>query len=156
MKEDAAQLQRRANQQRHMARRLAMQALYQWQITGQTAREVITQFRSNEDYFKTDKAYFAGLVEQAVSDKDVIGEDLKDYLSRDFDLIDPVERAVLMVAVLELKFHLEVPYRVVINEAVSLTKKYGATDAHKFVNGVLDKACKAMRSMEIAAQQPKS
>lgn len=156
MKDDAAQLQRRANQQRHMARRLAMQALYQWQITGQSAREVVAQFRSNEDYFKTDKAYFAELVEQAVRDKDVIGEELKDYLSRDFDLIDPVERAVLMVAVLELKFHLEVPYRVVINEAVSLTKKYGATDAHKFVNGVLDQACKKIRSMEMAAKQPKS
>lgn len=156
-KNDGAELaRRRANQRRQVARRLAMQALYQWQLNDASAKSIQVEFRADEDFRKADSDYFDRIISLAIAEIAELGTALSAHLTRQFDLVDPVERAILLVASVELKHHFEVPYRVVINEAISLTKKYGAKDSHKFVNGVLDKVCKEYRVLELKAQKPKS
>ena len=125
--------------QRHAARRLAMQALYAWQLAGQDLPELLHDFQQDPDYAKIDRDYFETLVRGVVTNLDKLDEQLKPWLDRSLEQIDPIELSILRLAVFELEQRMEVPYRVVINEAVSLTKKFGAADAYKFVNGVLDR-----------------
>lgn len=137
-----------ANQRRHMARRLALQALYQWQMTGYSATEILDQFEKDRDYHKADAAFFDELVRGVISRQPELDGQLAAYLPRDIELIDAIERAVLRLAAYELATHQETPYRVVLNEAIGLTKVFGAVGAHKFVNGVLDKLWRQLRPME--------
>ena len=139
---------RQVIQRRHMARRLAVQAIYQWQIAGHLTGELLDQFRTDRDYHKVDPDYFADIISSVVSTSGEFDAVLKPYLPRDIELIDEIERAVLRISVHELKNHPEVPYKVVINEAVGLVKQFGAVGAHKFVNGVLDKVWPALRPLE--------
>jgi N utilization substance protein B len=134
--------------QRHVARKLAMQAIYQWQIGGQSAESIVKQFRDDIDYPKSDADYFESLTIQTIHGCTLLDEALQPHLDREIDRVDPIERAILRLAVNELKGHQEIPYRVVLSEAISLAKKFGAHNAYKYVNAVLDSALPQLRKSE--------
>lgn len=137
---------------RSLARRYAMQALYQWQITGHDLSSLIEQFLTDQDMGKTDVAYFQELLRQILGQLDRIDEILTPFLDRPPDQVDPVERAILRIAAYEMTYRLDIPYRVVINEAVEMAKKFGAEQGHRFINGVLDKIAHNIRDLEIMGQ----
>ena len=143
---------RRLSHARHQARRVAMQALYQWQITDYHPKDILLQYREDPELEKADADYFRELLLGVTEQVDELDELLAPQLDRSVAELDPVERAILRLATFELKHRIDIPYRVVINEAVELTKKFGATDAHKYINGVLDKLGRHLRAME--AGQP--
>lgn len=148
----AAQNRNAPNQRRRaLARRLALQALYQWQMTGDDWEVVLHQFEENKEYPRVDAEYFAELVEHGVSSHDEMLEVVAEYFDRPLAQLDPVERAVLVLGVYELKNRIDIPYRVVLNEAVDLAKKFGAADSHKYVNAILDKAAASLRKVEVQA-----
>ena len=138
----------RGTRGRSVARKLAMQALYQWQLTQQTASEIKQQFLESEDCAGVDPEYFTEVLTSCVEEKDAIAEAVTPFLDRPLEQLDPVESAILMIGIYELRSRIDVPYRVVINEAVDLCKRFGATDAHKYVNAVLDRAAKELRQAE--------
>jgi N utilization substance protein B len=133
---------------RARARRYALQALYQWDLSGTALHDIRNQFLESEDFSKTDKDYFIELFNNITKDIENIDNNLTKYLDRPLPRLDPVERAILRIAVYELLARPEIPYRVVINEAVQLTKKFGAEQGHAYVNGVLDKAARTLRAIE--------
>ena len=133
---------------RSRARRRALQALYAWQMSGSSMKSVVDQFRHEQDMEVADLEYFEDLlrgVEQHVAELD---EALKPYIDREVEQIDPVERAALRMAAYELKHRPDVPYRVIINEALAVTKRFGADHGHSYVNGVLDKLAAQVRGTE--------
>jgi N utilization substance protein B len=133
---------------RSRARRRALQALYAWQMSGSAMTAVIDQFRHEQDMEVADLEYFEDLlrgVEKHVAELD---EALKPYIDREVAQIDPIERAALRIAAYELKFRPDVPYRVIINEAIEVTKRFGADHGHSYVNGVLDKLAAQLRLTE--------
>lgn len=136
---------------RSMARKLAIQALYRWQINDSPWQDLVQEFADEPDMAKADRSYFQGLLSDIGQGRPALDELLTGWQDRSAADLDPVEHAVLWVGVLELRNRPEVPWRVVIHEAVSLAKRFGATDGHKFVNAVLDKAAHALRGAEIAA-----
>jgi transcription antitermination protein NusB len=138
----------RGTRGRSVARKLAMQALYQWQLTQQTASEIKQQFLESEDSGGVDPEYFHEVLTSCIEQKDAIATAVTPFLDRPLEQLDPVESAILMIGIFELRSRLDVPYRVVINEAVDLCKRFGATDAHKYVNAVLDRAAKDLRQAE--------
>ena len=133
---------------RSWARRYAMQALYQWQITGQDIGVINAQFLTEQDMERADLVYFQELINQTVNRLDAVNDVLQPLLDRPLAQIDPVEKAVLWVGIYELLYRIDVPYRVVINEAVELAKTFGADQSHKYINGVLDKAAHQRRAAE--------
>jgi transcription antitermination protein NusB len=141
----------RAARSRSLARKFAMQALYQWQLTGQSGAELQNQYAGEEGFDGADRDYFAVLLKGAIDAHESLDETLASLLDRPIAQLDPVEHAVLLIGVYELRDQPEVPYRVVINEGVDLAKRFGATDGHKFVNAVLDRAARSLRSAEQAA-----
>jgi transcription antitermination protein NusB len=140
--------QARGTRARSIARKLAMQALYQWQLTHQTAAEIKKQFLESEDSAGVDREHFEELVGGCIAQHEALAATLKPFIDRPLDQLDPVETAILMIGVFELQHRVDIPYRVVINEAVDLTKRFGATDAHKYVNAVLDRAARELRTAE--------
>ena len=141
----------RAARARSLARKLAMQALYQWQLTGQSAAELRNQYSAEEGFADADAEYFRELVEQVTESVAALDASLGELIDRPVAQLDPVERAVLLIGLYELGQRLDVPYRVVINEGVELAKRFGATEGHKFVNAVLDRAARSLRAAEQAA-----
>ena len=133
---------------RREARTLAMQALYSWHIAGQPLNEIEAQFRVDNDFSKVDGAYFHEILHGVPRQKTELDEAFTPLLDRPLEEIDPVELAILRLSTYELMKRIDVPYRVVINEGIELAKVYGATDGHKFVNGVLDKLAPQLRSAE--------
>jgi N utilization substance protein B len=125
-----------------------MQALYQWQLTQQSAPEIKKQFLESEDSSGVDREHFEELLTSCIEQQEAIASALTPFLDRPLEQLDPVESAILMIGMFELKNRIDVPYRVVINEAVDLCKRFGATDAHKYVNAVLDRAAKDIRAAE--------
>ncbi len=142
---------RRQQHRRRQARRQALQALYQWQMTGDSVPEILTQFREHEGFERADGEYFDELVRGVAGGLDEIDAALAPYLQRNIESVDPVERAILRLAGYELLHRMDLPYRVVINEAIELAKKFGAEQSHRFVNGVLDNAVKDLRRIEVQA-----
>ena len=138
----------RGTRARSIARKLAMQALYQWQLTQQTASEIKKQFLDSEDSAGVDREHFEELLGKTIAQHDQLEAALTPYLDRPLDQLDPVETAILLIGMYELRERLDIPYRVVINEAVDLCKRFGATDAHKYVNAVLDRAARESRAAE--------
>jgi N utilization substance protein B len=122
-----------------------MQAIYQWQMTGQEPNEIDRQFREHVGLSKADDDYFHALLYGVITHTDELDEMLSPHIDRIVNHVDPVERAILRSACFELAHRPDVPYKVVINEAVELTKKFGAEQGHKFVNGVLDKVAPRLR-----------
>jgi N utilization substance protein B len=135
-----------------MARRSAVQAIYQWQLTGYNLYEIERQFVEEHGLSQSELPYFQDLLHQVPKKLDVIDAALAEYTSRPVEQIDPVERAILRISVYELMDRLEIPYRVVVNEGINLAKEFGATQSHKFVNGLLDKIARKVRSAESAAK----
>lgn len=133
---------------RSKSRQLALQAIYQWQLANQNIKDIIQQFKDDEKPNSYEEEYFADLIRGVPTHLNELDEALTPYLDRAIISVDPVERAALRLGAYELMHHPEVPYRVVINEAVELTKTFGAEDGHKYINGVLDKLAKKLRSIE--------
>jgi len=133
---------------RTRARRYALQALYQWDLSGANLSDIETQFREDEDFANVDADYFHELLHEIPARLERVDAHYREFLDRPVKELDPVERALLRMASYELENHLEVPFRVVINEAVNLTKKFGAEQAYKYVNGVLDKVARQLRPAE--------
>jgi N utilization substance protein B len=125
-----------------------MQALYQWDLSGSSLSEIEVQFLHNEDFSKADKDYFHELLHQVPARLDEVEQAFSSYLDRPLREVDPVERAVLRMATYELMARIDVPYKVIINESVNLAKKFGAEQAYKYVNGVLDQTARRLRAAE--------
>lgn len=125
---------------RHFARRHAVQALYQWDLTQQSPEEIEQHFIQDTDMSNVDKEYFHHLIDQVPHHKQELDDNIKPFLDdRGMDMIDPVERAILRIAAYEIQYEPDTPTKVVLDEAVELAKVFGAEHGYKFVNGVLDK-----------------
>ena len=137
--------------ERRKARHYGLQALYQWHMAGASLTDIEAEFRSDYDFSHVDLAYFQALLREIPAQVDSLEAGLKPLLDRDLDELDPIERTLLRMGAWELTERLDVPYKVVINEAVALAKKFGATDSYKYINGVLDKAAHQLRKVEVDA-----
>ncbi len=133
---------------RSVARKLALQALYRWQLNDGPWQDLVQEFGEAEDMPNADREYFRELVEGVWGSRQALDTRLAELMDRPPEQLDPVEHAVLLIGLYELTSRPEVPYRVSINEAVGLTKRFGATDGHKFVNAVLDRAARTLRPDE--------
>ncbi|MDD5393898.1 MAG: transcription antitermination factor NusB [Thiothrix sp.] len=137
---------------RRVARRLAMQGVYQWIITGNEFNEIYLYFQEDrelaEDFRKSDAAFCHKLMRCAIEGGEELENRISPHLDRKLSQVDPIEHAVLRVATCELVNHIETPFKVVVNEYVNLAKKFGAEQAHKFINGVLDKIAADARPLE--------
>ena len=133
---------------RSRARRRAVQAIYAWQIGGQGMDKVIEQFRHEQDMKVADLAYFEDALHGVEARCAELDEGLAPHLDRAVESVDPIERAALRLGAWELKYRIDVPYRVILNEAVEATKRFGAEHGHTYVNGVLDKLAADWRATE--------
>ncbi len=141
----------RAIKKRKHARDKVLQALYQWQISGEDLDWIRDMYLQEQGVYAGDEAYFLELlykIPSAVAELDAL---YSQYIEKFKDHVDPIEANILRIATYEFQQHLEIPYKVVINEAVNLAKTYGADDSHKFVNGVLDPLAQQMRALETQA-----
>lgn len=133
---------------RKRARRLALQAIYQWQMNAAPVEQIEAQFRTDTDMRKIDTDYFHELLNGVVSRCEELDAAYAGFLDRAPERLTPVEKAVLRVGAFELLHRIDVPWRVVISEAVELSRQFGSTDGHKFVNGVLDQLGRTAREAE--------
>lgn len=140
--------QRAATRARSVARRLAMQALYQSLLNTQPWQDLVAQFSASEDMARADREYFSELVEHGCSERAELDELLGGCTDRPIQGLDPIEHAILLLGSYELRARLDVPFRVVISEAVELARKFGATEGHKYVNAVLDRLATNLRAAE--------
>lgn len=138
---------------RKQSRKAVVQALYQWQMSSNNISDIEQQFREENANAKMDFEYFSELLHKIPAEIGTIDELIKPFVDRTMDDINPVELAILRLGTYELKNRPDIPYRVVINEGVDLTKKFGADQGHKFVNGMLDKLAKSLRVDEILASK---
>jgi N utilization substance protein B len=135
---------------RRRAREMAVQGLYSWQMSGLPAAEILAHLSDAKEYERADQALLQRMLAGTIEASETLRETLSPLLDRAWTGLSPVERAVLLLAAFELSAMPEVPYRVVINEAVELAKIFGGTDGHKYVNGVLDRVSRALRPAETA------
>lgn len=141
---------------RRKARRFTVQALYQWQMTGANLGEIETQFRVDNDMRKTDVAYFHELLHEIPKCVNELDDTFRPLLDRDIKDLDRVELAILRIGTYELSKRPDVPFKVAINEGIELAKYFGATESHKYVNGILDKVAQRLRVAEMKAGREKS
>lgn len=134
------------------ARKCAVQALYQWQMTGQNLNTIEQHFLEEDRLKGAQRSYFDEIFRGVPKNLDKIDEVLSAYVDRPVEKVDPVERAILRIGAYELLYRLETPYRVILNEGINLAKCYGAEGSHKYVNGILDKVAQQQRQVEIAAK----
>ena len=130
---------------RRRARRRALQALYQWHLTGQDVGEILKQFREEQDFSNVDTELFTGLVRKVSVGQADLDEKLEPFLDRPISQLDVIEHVILSIGAYELLNSIEIPHQVVIDESINLAKQFGAEQGHSFVNGVLDKAAKQWR-----------
>ena len=135
--------------ERHKARHYAVQALYRWHMNEQSSTDIEAEFRIDYDFSHADLEYFQAVLHGVVKSYAALDAYLEPLLDRKLDDLDPVELAILRMGLFELKERIDVPFKVVINEAVSLARKFGATEGHKYINGVLDKAARGLRTVEL-------
>jgi N utilization substance protein B len=135
---------------RHKARELALQAIYQWQFTEEASIAIEHQFHEDNDMSKVDTEYFTELLHQIPKSIGEMDAYIEGVIDRPFNELDPVELAILRIAVYELIYRQDVPYKVIINEALQITKKFGAPESFKYVNGVLDKLARNLRVLEVS------
>lgn len=133
---------------RRKARRFAMQALYEWSISQNPMFEIEARYRVDNDMHKVDLEYFHELIHEIAKAPDAVDDVFMAHLDRKFHELDHVERAILRIGTYELLCRLDVPYKVVINEGIELAKDFGATESHKYVNGILDEVAKQCRKVE--------
>ncbi len=137
---------------RHRARELALQGIYEWRLSGQSATQIEKATRAERSLGRYDEGLFAQLLQGVIAKHEALSEQITPLLDRKLEELSPVEYSALLLGAFELIHHPEVPYRVVINEAVELTKTFGGAEGHKFVNGVLDKLAAQVRATEVAAK----
>tara|TARA_R110001592_G_scaffold295594_2_gene565701 strand:- start:47026 stop:47478 length:453 start_codon:yes stop_codon:yes gene_type:complete len=137
--------------ERRKARHYGMQALYQWHMAGASLSDIEAEFRADYDFSHVDLEYFQALLHGVPACVDELEATFEPLLDRKLTDLDPIERTLLRMGTFELAQRQDVPYKVVINEAVALTRKFGATDGHKYINGVLDKVARVLRKVEIDA-----
>jgi len=136
---------------RKRARRRALQAIYQWQITHQDASEILRQFREVQDLSQVDVGHFEMLLRGVINENMRLIDALEPFLDRPMDQVDVMERVVLMIGAWELLECPEMPYRVVLDESVDLARRFGSEQGHSYVNAVLDKAARTLRADEVAS-----
>ena len=138
---------------RTRARELAVQAIYQWQLTGQDVLEIEKQFAEENNLRKLDKKYFKELLSGVPDKVDELNEQYASLLDRKIDDVDPIERAIVRIGTYELLFRSDVPVKVVINESIELARKFGSETSYKYVNGILDGVAKKQRHLELAGKE---
>jgi N utilization substance protein B len=136
---------------RHRSREFALQGLYQWLLNNEDAGAIDAHIREAHGFDKADKEHFNVLLHGAIRDAAQLRTALTPLIDRSVTELSPVEHAILLIGAFELSHHIEIPYKVVINEAVELAKSFGGIDGHKYVNGVLDKFAATVRQSEIQA-----
>jgi N utilization substance protein B len=129
-----------------------LQALYQWTLSEASLVDIDAEFRVDNDFRHTDGEYFQALLRGVMEDVEALEALFSPLLDRALDDLDPIERNLLRMGTFELKERIDVPYKVVINEAVSLAKKFGATESHRYINGILDKVASELRTVERAKE----
>lgn len=142
---------RKAGGNRHRARVLVLQALYQWQMADTSAAELAQQFLASEDAAEADQDYFTQLLRGILAEVPALTLAYARWLDRAESQLDPIERAVLLLGSYELLHCPELPYKVAINEAVQLARSFGGTDSHRYINGVLDRVAHNARAVEAGA-----
>jgi N utilization substance protein B len=140
--------EQRGSGARTIARKLALQALYRWQLNSCQWQDLVLEFADDPDMPRADAHYFQALISGICDSSEQLDADFIPLLDRQPAQLDPVEHAVLLIGGYELQHRPDVPFRVIINEAVSLARRFGATDGHKFINGVLDRAAHLWRADE--------
>ena len=145
------QTQQQLVARRRKARHYALQALYQWHMAGASPTTIEAEFRSDYDFDVVDLEYFQALVHGVPAQAESLDALYEPLLDRRLDELDPVERSLLRMGCFELRERVDVPYRVVINEAVALAKKFGASESYRYVNGVLDRLATQLREPEVRA-----
>lgn len=138
---------------RRRARELVMQGLYQWRVGGADEAAIEAYAPEMEDFAKADREFFVGTLRGVIGQQAQLIEQISKHIDRAFKELSPVEACILMLGTFELANYSETPYRVIINEAIELTKAFGGTDGHKYVNGVLDKVAAVTRPDEVAAKK---
>jgi N utilization substance protein B len=138
---------------RHRAREFALQGIYEWLLNNEDAGAIEAHIREAHGFDKADAEHFDSLLHGAIKSAADLRAGLAPLIDRPIELLSPVEHAALLIGAFELQNHLEIPYKVVINEAVELTKSFGGIDGHKYVNGVLDKLASKLRNTELGAEQ---
>lgn len=136
---------------RRKARELALQGLYSWQMSHNPIKEIEVQIATTNETAKFDLTYFSECLVSTANDVEAIDTAIKPYLGRLPEEMDSIEQAIIRLATFELLHRIDIPYKVVINEAIELAKVYGASESHKFVNGVLDKAVRKLRPHELGS-----
>ena len=136
---------------RRRSRELALQGLYEWLLSGERAAVIDAHVREHEGFERCDAAHFEMLLHGCINEAATIDQALARHVDRQTSQLSPVEHGVLMIGAYELTHCLDIPYRVVINEAVELAKIFGGTDGHKYVNGVIDKTAADLRPVEVEA-----
>lgn len=136
---------------RRKARHYGLQALYQWHMTGYPVSEIEVQFLADYDFSHVDIEYFHDIIHHIPASLEELQEAFIPFIDRAFDELDPIELSLLRLGSYELVKRIDIPYKVAINESVALAKKFGATDGHKFINGVLDKLARQVRTAEVDA-----
>jgi transcription antitermination protein NusB len=138
----------RGNSARVLSRKLALQGLYRWQLNPCPWQDLMSEFELAEEAPRADREFFQALVQQICENSEALDAQLTGWCDRKAAELDPVEHAALFIGLQELRAHPEVPFRVVISEAVALARRFGATDGHNFVNAVMDKAARELRPHE--------
>ncbi|MEM1142842.1 MAG: transcription antitermination factor NusB [Pseudomonadota bacterium] len=136
---------------RKKARHYALQAIYQWHMAGAPVNVIEAEFRTDYDFDAVDLEYFRALLEGVATNADELDEHFAALLDRKLEELDPIERSLLRMGSFEMANRIDVPYRVVINEAVALAKKFGASESYKYINGVLDKLARTLRAPEVTS-----
>jgi transcription antitermination protein NusB len=136
---------------RHRAREFALQGLYQWLLNNEDSGVIDAHIRQAHGFDKADAAHFDTVLHGAIRDVAKLRAQISPLIDRPLEQLSPIEHAALLIGAYELEHHLEIPYKVVINEAVELTKSFGGIDGHKYVNGVLDKLAARVRTAETGA-----
>jgi transcription antitermination protein NusB len=134
---------------RRRSREYALQGVYQWLIAGGRAADILAQLGQDQHFPKADADFVNGLITGAIAEAGALDTLIAPALDRKLAEVSPIERAIILLGAYELKHLLEIPYRVVINEAIELAKSFGGTDGHKYVNGVLDRIAPLLRPAEL-------
>ncbi len=142
-----------AKSPRRRAREFALQGLYQWQLSGNDEAAIEAHLADISGFDKADRQFFTGLLRGVLAQQAELQEQLQSFLDRPFAELSPIESSVMLAGAYELANYPQTPYRVIINEAIELTKGYGGTDGHKYVNGVLDKLAAKLRPVEVEAKR---
>jgi len=138
---------------RRRAREFVLQGLYQWRVGGADEAAIEAYAPEMDGFAKADREFFVGTLRGVIAQREALIAQVGAHIDRSFDELSPVEACILLLGSFEMQHHPETPYRVIINEAIELTKAFGGTDGHKYVNGVLDKVAGVLRPDEVAARK---